>query len=243
MWSAHSLQVLTITACPFQTGAGSKPYSLEAGQAAAWSFDSKPTSPHSLPRGTRRVPIPTTSFPFSEKPDRPQPVPCSEGQQQLYLPAYPSQLQPKTLDKSPQALCSLASAQAWALEGSSRMKGRSVQTGLVSQACRVHTVTGSSRSPHHTLHLWDSGLFPAHRGAMGLTGTPTPSTKSPLKAGLWGCPLSQRLSSGGRDRCDCVSQREFTFRVTWLTAQSTLSCLGYPSLPGGGLLCIQCGIS
>lgn len=121
VWSDHSLQVLTITACPFQTGVG---------QAGAWSFDSKPTSPRSLPRGTRRVPIPTTSFPFSEKPDRPQPSPCSEGQQQLHLPAYPSRLQPKTLDKSPQALCSSASAQAWALEGSSRMKARSVQQAL-----------------------------------------------------------------------------------------------------------------
>ena len=79
--------------------------------------------------------------------------------------------------------------------------------------------------------------------AMGLTGPPPALNKEPTEGRAVELPQSQRLSRRGRDRCDCVSQREFTFTVTWLTAPSPRSCLSYPSLPGGGLLCIQYGVS
>lgn len=95
MWPAHSLQFRMSATCLSQTGAGSKPHSLEAGQAEARAFASKLRSPCTLLRGARRVPVPTTSFPFSEKPDGPQPAPSSEGQRQPHLPAYPSRLQPR----------------------------------------------------------------------------------------------------------------------------------------------------
>ena len=180
MWPAHSLQFRMITACPFQTGAGSKPHSLEAGQAEARSFDPKPPLPMLYCEGLEGSPFPQPPSPSQRSQMGPSPRPArrGSGRRISQLPIPPPAT---TLDRSPHALCFSASAQHRALERSSGRKGRSVQTGLVSQACRVYAVPGSSRSPRQTLHLWDSGLSPAHRGSVGLTGTPTALNKEPTE--------------------------------------------------------------
>lgn len=182
---------------------------MEAGQAGTWSFDSKPTSPCTVLQGARRLPIPPTSFSLLEKtsgpaqpwalppetickfwpqPAGPLPGRAQEGSSSydwMPLPAAP--LQSKTLAKSPHTLCFSASAQALALKRGYMTKGRSVQTGPVFQACRVHSLAGQSHTPGRALLPQDSGLPP--RGLCGPSWHPhPPSAKCLLKEGAWRCP-------------------------------------------------------
>lgn len=234
-------QVLTITTYPFQTGAGSKPYSLEAGQAGAWSFDSKPTSPHILPRGAEGSPFPS-HFPFSEKPDRPQPAPL-RGAAAVTSPSLP--IPPPAQDKSPGLFAPPRLCSALGTWPNSRMRAGVSRQALFPKPAGC---TSDWFKPLPSPDTSSMGLWPLQpTGCYGaLTCAPhLPSTKkSPLKAGLWSCPKSQGCQGEGRDRCDCVFHRGSSHsRSHGSQHQVHGPVLAIPSLPGGGLLCIQYGVS
>lgn len=115
--------------------------------------------------------------------------PSSGRKQQLRLDASPScppPVQDAGQEPAHSLLLSLRSGTGTYKRGY-MTKGRSVQTGPVFQACRVHSLAGQSHTPGRALLPQDSGLPP--RGLCGPSWHPhPPSAKCLLKEGAWRCP-------------------------------------------------------